>query len=93
MRETYREKVIACERGGTFKYFLVADRVAAVWSALASAYSPPVQNAAFATLEIATPALIVRSTLLGNPLTVFRKRACTDAHIAELHRLLEFRDV
>jgi hypothetical protein len=91
-RATYREKVIACERGGTFKYFLLADRVAHVWAALAAQWGPPAKNAAFATMEIGTPALIVRSTLLGNPLTVFRKRACTDADIATLHRLLEFRE-
>jgi hypothetical protein len=91
-RATYREKVIACERGGTFKYFLVADRVSAVWAALADVWGAPQKNTAFATMEIVTPALIVRSTLLGNPLTVFRKRACTGADIEMLHRLVEYRE-
>lgn len=88
----YREKVIACERGGTFKYFLAADRVAAVWENLERAFGAPVHNAAFGTLEIVTPVFILRSTLLRNPLTVFRKRACTDADVRALHALLEFTD-
>lgn len=89
---TYREKVIACERGGTFKYFLSADRVAAVWAALESSYGALVKNDAFATVEITTDAFIVRATVLRNPLTVFRKRACTEADIVALHRVLEYVD-
>jgi hypothetical protein len=86
----YREKVIACERGGTFKYFLAADRVAAVWANLERAFGAAVHHAARATLEIVTPVFILRSTLLRNPITVFRKRACTEADVIALHQLLEF---
>jgi len=86
----YREKVIACERGGTYKYFLAADRVLAVWHALAARYGEPRRDPVRATIEVETRAFIVRSTLLGNPLTVFRKRACTDVELAVLHELLGF---
>jgi hypothetical protein len=86
----YREKVIACERGGTFKYFLAADRVKPVWEALVAAYGPVRTNAQMATIEIECAPFILRSTLLGNPITVFRKRACTDADVASLHEALEY---
>jgi hypothetical protein len=88
----YREKVIACERGGTFKYFLAADRVEAVWTRLVRAYGEIVRHEARATLEIVSRAFILRSTLLRNPITVFRKRACTDTDVTALHALLEFTD-
>ncbi|MBA2543910.1 MAG: hypothetical protein H0V17_29980 [Deltaproteobacteria bacterium] len=89
----YREKVIACERGGTYKYFLAAERVGDVWAAVVRRYGEIQKDAARATIEVVTKPFIVRSTLLGNPLTVFRKRACTAADIEELHALLEFREV
>lgn len=89
----YREKVIACERGGTYKYFLAADRLLDVWKQLAQRYGEAKRDSVRATMEIETKAFIVRSTLLGNPLTVFRKRACTPADIEALHALFEFREV
>jgi hypothetical protein len=88
----YREKVIACERGGTYKYFLAAERVADVWAALVRRFGEMQKDGVRATIEIATKALIIRSTLLGNPITVFRKRACTPADVEELHAVLEFRE-
>ncbi|MFO7565071.1 MAG: hypothetical protein R6X02_20665 [Enhygromyxa sp.] len=36
--------------------------------------------------------LILRATLSGNPITVIRKRKCTDADIVELHALIGFAD-
>ncbi len=86
----YREKVIACERGGTYKYFLAAARVEPVWAALVAAYGAIQRDPVRATMEITTSAFILRSTLLGNPLTVFRKRACTSADVAALHLVLGF---
>lgn len=85
----YREKVIACERGGTYKYFLSADRVLEVWKTLAEKFGVK-RDQARATMESETQAFIVRSTLLGNPLTVFRKRKCTDADIDLLHEVFGF---
>ncbi len=88
----YREKVIACERGGTFKYFLAADRVTATWAALAATYGEVKRDPARATVEIVSRAFIVRATLLGNPITIMRKRACTDEDIGALHAILGFTD-
>jgi hypothetical protein len=88
----YREKVIACERGGTYKYFLAADRVEPVWAALVQTYGEAVRNEALATIEIVTSAFILRSTWLRNPITVFRKRACNEADVQALHRVLGFTD-
>lgn len=86
----YREKVIACERGGTYKYFLAADRVAPVWKTLAERYGEPKRDRVMATMQIETRAFIVRSTLLGNPLTVFRKRTCSELEIDALHQALGY---
>lgn len=86
----YREKVIACERGGTYKYFLAADQVEAVWRALARDYGTIKRDPTRATIEIEAKPFIVRSTLLGNPITVFRKRACTEADVTALHRTLGY---
>jgi hypothetical protein len=88
----YREKVIACERGGTYKYFLAADRVIDVWKTLAERYGEAKRDSVRATMEIETRAFIVRSTLLGNPLTVFRKRTCEPADIAGLHEVFGFEE-
>ena len=88
----YREKVIACERGGTYKYFLAADRVLEVWKQLAARFGEAKRDSVRATMEIETRAFIVRATLLGNPLTVFRKRTCESTDIDGLHDVFGYRE-
>lgn len=85
-----REKVIACERGGTFKYFLARDRVFATWLALGAAYGPVTRNEHMHTIEIRGQRLLFRSTLLGNPITVFRLPDCSPSDVAEFHALIGF---
>jgi hypothetical protein len=84
----YREKVIACERGGTFKYFLARERVFPTWLALGASYGPLVRNETMHTVEIRGARLLFRSTLLGNPITVFRLPDCAPADVAEFHALI-----
>lgn len=86
----YRERVHACARGGTFKYFLARDDVAAAWRRLEDAFGPIVLTPATRTMQIETRALILRSTHLGNPITVFRKRACRAEDIDVFHGAIGF---
>lgn len=88
--QPYREKVIACERGGTFKYFLPRDSVLWTWLALGAAHGPLRRNEAFHTVEIRGARLLFRSTLLGNPITVFRLPGCTENDVRELHAMIGF---
>lgn len=88
----YREKVIACERGGTFKYFLERDRVFATWAALRETYGAIQRNEVMATMEIRGVRLLFRATLLGNPITVFRLPDCSETDVSAFHALIGFVD-
>jgi len=90
MKLPYREKVIACERGGTFKYFLARDAVFGTWSALGRTYGPVRRNDMMHTIEIRGTRLLFRSTVLGNPITVFRLPDCTEADVLQFHDLIGF---
>ncbi|MBL8971648.1 MAG: hypothetical protein JNK56_13745 [Myxococcales bacterium] len=74
----------------TYKYFLERDEVVATWGRLVERYGEARRNAGFRTMEVAGPRFILRSTLLGNPITVLRRRDCTPADILELHALLGY---
>lgn len=86
----YRELVHACARGGTYKYFLDKDDVVAVWRRLEERYGAIHRNESFKTMEIEGDRLILRATLLMNPITVFRKRLCGKPDIEELHALVGY---
>ncbi|MFY0536150.1 hypothetical protein [Nannocystis pusilla] len=43
-------------------------------------------------MEIAAPRFTLRSTVLGNPITVLRRRECTADDVAELHALLGYHE-
>lgn len=62
----------------------------ATWSRLVERYGEARRNAGFRTMEVAGPRFVLRSTLLGNPITVLRRRDCTPADILELHALLGY---
>jgi len=89
----YRELVHACSRGGTFKYFFGRGDVVSVWDRLVVRYGPIKRNEAMKTMEIESERFILRSTLLANPITVIRKRRCTEDDVNELHAVLAFEDV
>ena len=89
-RGPYRELVHACSRGGTFKYFFPRDEVRPVWDRLAAEYGAVRRNDVMKTMEIESARFILRSTLLANPITVIRKRGCTEEHVARLHAVLGY---
>lgn len=86
----YRELVHACSRGGTYKYFFDKTGVSGVWRRLEDRYGAIRRSESFKTMEIESDCLILRATLLMNPITVFRKRRCRDTDIEELHALVGY---
>ena len=92
MMAPYREKVIACERGGTYKYFLDRERVLSAWALLVEHYGPIRRDERMSTMEVRGARLLFRSTLLGNPITVFRLPDCSEADVNEFHALIDFCD-
>lgn len=85
-----RERVPSCVHPETYKYFLERDEVVATWQRLAARYGEPRKDPSFRTMEVVAPRFRVRATLLGNPVTVLRRRDCTADDIAELHALLGY---
>jgi hypothetical protein len=87
-----RERVHACMDPQTYKYFFPKERVFEVWSLLQQRYGALRKDEAFRTQEVDAPGLIFRSTWLGNPITVYRKRNCTEQDIDAFHTLVGFTD-
>jgi len=79
-----------CARKETFKYFFDRAEVQTIWERLSANMGAIKRSDTMKTMEIETRALIVRATLLGNPITVFRKRACTAADVAAFDALVGF---
>lgn len=90
MTEVTRERVRACRRQDTYKYFLPRDAVADTWERLARGFGEIVWHASTKVFEIRHPAMIIRSTWLRNPVTVLRKRSCAPADLDALHTLLGY---
>lgn len=88
--QPYREKVLACARGGTFKYFFSKEAAIEVWRCLQESYGPLRRNESMKTMEIESEHFIFRSTYLGNPITVFRKRKCTTEDVDKFHALVGY---
>lgn len=88
--ESWRELVVGCATPQTYKYWLPRDQVSQIWTQLIRDYGPLHRNKAFGTQELHTPQLIIRATRMGNPLTVFRARRCTQADLDHFHALVNF---
>ena len=85
-----RAPVPACIHPQTFKYFFHRDTVTELWRRLAERYGTLKMNGAFRMMEIEGEHFFLRSVIGGNPITVIRKRSCTDAAIAELHAIFGY---
>jgi hypothetical protein len=82
--------VHACSRGGTFKYFFATAEVEVVGRRLEASYGPIKRSDVMKTIEIEAERLIFRSTYLGNPITVFRKRKCVADDVERFHALVGY---
>lgn len=85
-----REPVPACIHPRTFKYFFPRDTVKLLWERLAARYGNLKMNGAFRMMEIEAEQFFLRAVIGGNPITVIRKRSCTDAAIDELHAIFGY---
>lgn len=88
----YRELVPMCATKDTYKYFLARDAVEPTWTRLASRYGEVRRNESFKTIEIECDKFFLRSTWLANPITVIRKRGCSENDVREFHSLLGFEE-
>lgn len=86
----YRALHRACIHPETYKYYFARAEVAAVWTRLTTAYGAPRTLASVHVVEIETPHLLLRATRAQNPITVIRKRSCTEDDIAGLHVLFAY---
>jgi len=86
----YRALHRACIHPETYKYYFARDEVSAVWARLTAAYGAPRELRSVHVVEIETPRLLLRATRAKNPITVIRKRCCTDDDIAGLHVILAY---
>jgi len=87
---THRERVYACIHPETYKYYLPRNLVLSTWKRLERQYGAAVTTPGFGVVEIRTPAFLLRSTRMLNPITVIRRRACSSEGLASLHQLLHF---
>ena len=90
MKLPFRTRLEACIHPETFKYFLEGAVVSDVWQRLSDTYGTPERNVIIPMLQIDGRTLIIRAPACGNPITVIRKRKCTEADVVELHQLFGF---
>jgi hypothetical protein len=80
----------ACAHPQTYKYFFPREVVEEVWGRLSETFGPVQRNDSFRVMEIASPHFTVRATYLGNPITVIRRRTCTEEHVRALHAVMRY---
>lgn len=83
-----RQRSYACIHPDTYKYFFSADSVAEVWRHLSERYGKIQQLHGFGTMQIDARVFLFRAVVAGNPITVIRKRRCTQRDVDDLHAFL-----
>ncbi len=76
----------------TYKYFFSREQTVRIWECLKQHYGTIRKNDAFHTMEIECDEFIFRSTWLGNPITVVRKRTCTPQDVERFHARIRFQE-
>ena len=98
MKFPFRTKLAGCgsnraelaERNVTFKYFFEKEQVSNIWDQLQERYGPIREKPSFSVMEIESKLFRFRATSVGNPITIIRKRKCTEDDIERLHALIGF---
>ena len=88
----YREHVHACAFRQTYKYYFPRELVQDVWSRLERKYGAIRRNQQFKTMEIECALFSFRSTWLANPITVIRRRHCSEEDVRQFHEVVGFTD-
>ncbi len=83
-----RQRSYACIHPETYKYYFSVDSVMHVWRQLSDRYGDIRHIAGFGTMQIDGSRFLFRSVASGNPITVIRKRRCTEEDVRALHEYL-----
>jgi hypothetical protein len=87
-----RERSYACIHPETYKYFLPVDEVRRVWGVLEACYGPIETTPGFGVIQIQSERFVFRAVGGGNPITVIRRRGCTEADVATLHERIGYQE-
>jgi hypothetical protein len=87
-----RERSYACIHPETYKYFFPVDEVRRVWGVLEACYGPIETTPGFGVIQIQSARFLFRAVGGGNPITVIRRRGCTEADVAALHERIGYRE-
>lgn len=88
----HRERSYACIHPETYKYFFALDEVRRVWGVLEACYGPIEHTPGFGVIEIKAERFLFRAVASGNPITVIRRRGCTEADVEALHERIGYRE-
>lgn len=88
----HRERSYACIHPETYKYFFDVHEVRRVWAVLERCYGPITTTPGFGVIEIQSERFLFRAVGGGNPITVIRRRGCTEADVATLHEHIGYRE-
>lgn len=86
----HRERSYACIHPETYKYFFDAGEVRRIWGVLEECYGPLHSTPGFGVLEIQSERFLFRAVGGGNPITVIRRRSCTEDDVVTLHQRIGF---
>jgi len=86
----HRERSYACIHPETYKYFFAVGEVRRVWGVLERCYGPIEVTPGFGVIQIQAERFLFRSVASGNPITVIRRRGCTEADVATLHERIGY---
>ena len=87
-----RYKVYACAHPETYKYYVEREKIKSVWKTLQEKYGKARKDGSFGILEIRTERLMIKATLGGNPITLIRRRKCTEKDVEEFHQWIGFNE-
>lgn len=87
-----RERSYACIHPETYKYFFDVHEVRRVWAVLEASYGAITMTPGFGVMEIQGERFLFRATRGGNPITVIRRRGCTEADVQQLHERIGYRE-
>jgi lauroyl/myristoyl acyltransferase len=88
----HRERSYACIHPETYKYFFEVHEVRRVWAVLEASYGSIIVTPGFGIMEIQAERFLFRATRGGNPITVIRRRRCTEADVLELHERIGYHE-
>ena len=86
----FRKRDYSCLTRLTYKYFVEPERTVEIWRQLEAELGPIQRLAMVRVQQINTPALIVRATFDGNPITVMQRSGGDDGALARVHAIFGF---